>query len=248
MMRMTADGESNGREFRESGAHERGEPPGAASRSANRSECESEHPNMRAAARRAIRGGLSIGLAFVCAALAGCGGFSVRQLGKLDASEELAYQSLACDKTFAIREYRYPVYSEHLLSVLKRTRCADSFFKEGTIDDYDYVVEIERPIYGNSSVPVAFILSFGIIPVRGQERYGYVLRVTGRDGRSVVVDESGECEFVMGWVAVFYNLSEDWAMHSIERDETYFKRLAISLSHADSTGRAAESIPRRTAR
>jgi hypothetical protein len=178
---------------------------------------------------------IAVVIFFTSFSLCSCGGFSVHRPPELSDDETLYYENIACDYSLSIVDYEDTFYSDQLRSILLKSKCSNAFNGQTSIDKSHAKISIKQVARRNSSIPLLYILTFGIIPHFGVDEYGYVLKVTRSDGSEKVIDCTGKHKYILGWVALLYNVSPNWAMRDSLNDTRYRKRLMILIDEAMNT-------------
>jgi hypothetical protein len=148
---------------------------------------------------------------------------------RLTEDEDKYYDAISCDHPFLIKGHEYPVYSDELHAILKKTKCSGSFFRQLDDLDCDMTIAIIELASRDNPIPILYILTLGIVPHYGTDEYGYVLLITQKNGNESKIDCRRTQKYVMGWIALIYNLSKNWAMTNALHNERYYKRLLIDI-------------------
>ena len=136
--------------------------------------------------------------------------------------------------TVGVDRHRYPAYSDALVKALQRTKVFDR------VDHLDrlstppaLVARVEREIYGSTVIPVATLLSFGLVPTTTEESFGYAFSLSplGQDAQRVPIEYSYRGRSTLGWVAMFQGLVPGYTVFPFdpERSSRFRDRLALAI-------------------
>src|SRR5260221_5991025 len=75
--------------------------------------------------------------------------------------------------TVGVEPYKYPVYSEHLVSDLRSTGLFDTVELLDNIERPTLVARVEHPVYGKATIPFWTIVTLGIVPTTVKEEHGH---------------------------------------------------------------------------
>ena len=135
--------------------------------------------------------------------------------------------------TVGVEEYRYPVYTDSLIADLRKTGLFGSVDRRWDLPVRpDVVATVEEPIHGTASLrPLLTLVTLGIIPTTIVERHGQVFSLVSPDRptESVRISYTYESESVLGWVALFLNLSPNWSLNP-SANRRYLDGLALAIS------------------
>lgn len=131
-----------------------------------------------------------------------------------------------------VEEYKYPVYSEHLVRDLRSTGLFDAVDPLEKIAAPTFVARIERPIYGRATFPLWTILTLGIVPTTVEEEHGYVFSLfpTSNPNTSVPIDYRYRGPSTLGWISFFLNFSTDRTGDNPIETPRFREGLALILS------------------
>ena len=79
-----------------------------------------------------------------------------------------------------VASYRRPVYSERLVGALRATGLFDGVEVLGAAPKADVIARVNRTVYGTATIPLATLLTFGIVPTTVDEEWGEVFSLHGR--------------------------------------------------------------------
>jgi hypothetical protein len=177
----------------------------------------------------------------------GCVGWGCTSLPpKLSQAEEAKWKAAHLPYTVGVVRHEAPPYSEALVAALRNT----GLFVE--VDHLDrlsnapnLMARIEDIPSGNTAIPTWTLLTLGVIPFRGDERYGYVfsLSAPGDSESSLSLGYMYTSHFTLGWIALFEGLSPNVnSFPSDPRNSVRFRgRMALAiLEHADEMKRLAK--------
>jgi hypothetical protein len=110
-----------------------------------------------------------------------------------------------------VEEYKYPVYSEHLIRDLRATGLFDEVGPTEKVREPDLMARVERSVYGQAAIPLWTILTLGIVPTTVEEEHGYVFSIRRGDdaGGSVMVNYTYRGPTTLGWFSTLLNLFPD---------------------------------------
>lgn len=158
---------------------------------------------------------------------------------KLSKKEAERLSELPLQYSVGVEAYKYPVYSERLLSVLQHS----GVFKQvsplsemkGTPD---FVARVEETIHGAAVIPIFTFASAGLIPTVVDEDHGVKFSLTPgfRGGKKLMVDASYSGTTTLGWAAIFMNLLPNFTSSEPEESERFHQMLSyriLSALHPD---------------
>ncbi len=162
------------------------------------------------------------------------------------ASQEMAMARAAyIGGTVAVEPDEYPVYSQRLerqlaeSGLFERVGCID------TVARPTLIARVERHVSGAAVIPLWTALSLGVIPTIFTEEHGYLfsLRRATDAGSRVVVDATYSGRSMMGWFALFANISPDYAFERVETTDRYrwYFRWATAAKARELLGQEAAS-------
>lgn len=147
-------------------------------------------------------------LVFVALGLAeGCGSTTVPP--RLTKAQREQVAATHIHATVGVEKYKYPGFAERILSGLRATNLFD---RVELLDDLSVPPDLIASRAGVISPPVPLpfftLLSFGIIPTTGKDKFGleFNLRSGRMPAESVLVSFTYNGKYTMGWVAVLYNV------------------------------------------
>lgn len=210
---------------------------------------------------------LGIVLTIVCATatLSGCVGLGSTTLPKKLSQEQKAQvKNVHLPFVIGVERYQYPVYSDALVSALKKLNLfAEVNYRDRLLKKPSLVAEIEKTVYGNPTIPVATLLSFGIVPTKIPETQGYVFslhsprnetnslveglsfRRLKNENQKTVIDFRYQAKTTLGWIAAFKALSANEVLGSPESNSRFQDSFKLHiLEKADELNRLVESEKR----
>lgn len=113
--------------------------------------------------------------------------------------------------TVGVEEYKYPIYSEHLIHDLRATGLFDAVESIDRLSNPDLIARVERSVYGTATIPLWTILTLGIVPTTVEEEHGHVFSIRAGDSpeRSLVVNYTYRGPSTLGWYSAILNLFPD---------------------------------------
>ncbi len=135
-------------------------------------------------------------------ALMGC---STSRLPPLLAGADLkAIQNLKFNVSVGVERYKFPAYSEHLLSVLRDLNVFNVVEYSDKEIHFDLLVKVESELYGEPVIPLFTIISLGLIPTIVDESYGVIFSI--KSGNSQIERNFIFAEYrdtaILGWIAL----------------------------------------------
>jgi hypothetical protein len=111
--------------------------------------------------------------------------------------------------TLGVETYKYPIYSESLISDLRTIGLFNVVGPSDSLPQAALIAKIERPVYGNPTFPIVALATLGIIPSTVDEEHGYVfsIRTASNPRSTVLIDYTYHGPTTLGCVAHFMNLS-----------------------------------------
>ena len=79
--------------------------------------------------------------------------------------------------TLSIEAYKYPIYSERLISDLRTTGLFIAVGASEAIPQAALIARIERPVYGKATLPFWPLVTLGVIPSTVEEEHGDVFSI-----------------------------------------------------------------------
>ena len=130
-----------------------------------------------------------------------------------------------------VEEYQSPVYSERLVTALRRTGLFDTVDNLERVPDAQLVARVQRRVYGTAMIPWLTGLTLGIVPTTVEEEWGEVFSLAARDeaGSRVLVDFTYKGPTTLGWVALLYNLSPQRTIYSPRKTERFRDALSVAI-------------------
>lgn len=89
--------------------------------------------------------------------------------------------------TLGVETYTYPVYSERLISDLRTTGLFNAVEASEANPQATLIARIERPVYGNPTLPFLALVTLGIVSSAVEEEHGYVFSIRTADNPSATV-------------------------------------------------------------
>ena len=111
--------------------------------------------------------------------------------------------------TLGVETYKYPIYSESLISDLRTTGLFSAVGASEATPQATLIARIERPVYGNPTFPFWALVTLGIIPSTVEEEHGYVfsIRSAANPNTTILIDYTYRGPTTLGCVAHFMNLT-----------------------------------------
>jgi hypothetical protein len=133
--------------------------------------------------------------------------------------------------TVGVERYQYPVYSEHLIESLRRTKLFDEVAPLDQLPNPTLIARVERRIYGTATIPILTALSLGFIPTTVQEEWGESFSLHGKSPSigGVGVDFSYVGPSTLGWWAAVRSLSSDISTVNPRRTKRFYDALAVAI-------------------
>ncbi len=135
---------------------------------------------------------------------------SVKIPPKLTPAERDLVQATKIHAVVGVQPDQYPVYSNKLVSALRRTGLFDEVALVGDLQgEPDLIATVEKHVYGSPTIPLFALLTFGVIPSSAEETHGYVfsLRPARAEAPPVLLDVRYSGKTTLGWAALLMNLS-----------------------------------------
>ena len=110
--------------------------------------------------------------------------------------------------TVGVAEDQSPVYSRSLVKALQRTGLFERVDHASSFTEPpDLIASVRRHIHGAAVIPVATLLSLGIIPTTVGEEHGLSFSLQGAENsNSLPIEFSYRGPTTLGWVALPFNL------------------------------------------
>jgi hypothetical protein len=135
--------------------------------------------------------------------------------------------------TVGIEPYPYPAYPDKLRSDLRKTKLFKAVDLRSNMKERpDLVAYVEEPICGTASMrPCLTWVTLGLIPTAVTEQHGEVFSFGFPDDPSgkVRVEFTYESTTLLGWLALFMNLSPNWSFNP-PSTRRYLDGLARAIS------------------
>ena len=135
--------------------------------------------------------------------------------------------------TIGIEPYPYPAYPDKLRSDLRNTKLFKAVDLSSKMKERpDLVANVEESIHGTASMrPCLTLITLGIIPTAVTEQHGEVFSLGSPDNpsRKVRVEFTYESTTMLGWLALFMNLSPNWSFNP-QLTHRYIDGLALAIS------------------
>ena len=101
------------------------------------------------------------------------------------------------------------------------------------------MARVDRHIYGSTTIPLATLITFGVIPTFTEEEFGYSFSFNPphQEQDQVPVEYSYRSRTTLGWIATFQALSPEVSVFPFneEHSSRFRGRLAlVILDHAES--------------
>ena len=160
----------------------------------------------------------------------GCGSFSLPP--KPTEAQLAILRSTHFRATVGVEPYKYPVYSEHLVSDLRSTGLFDTVELLDNIERPTLVARVERPVYGKATIPFWTIVTLGIVPTTVEEEHGHAfsLRPASHSEAPVLIDYTYRGPSTLGWVAFFLNFSPNRSGDNPIETPRFREGLAVAVS------------------
>jgi hypothetical protein len=160
----------------------------------------------------------------------GCGSFSLPP--KPTDAQLAILRSTHFRATVGVEPYKYPVYSEHLVSDLRSTGLFDAVELLDKIEKPTLVARVERPVYGKAAIPFWTIVTLGIVPTTVEEEHGHAFsfRPASRSEAPVLIDYTYRGPSTLGWVAFFLNFAPNRSGDNPIETPRFREGLAIAVS------------------
>ncbi len=133
--------------------------------------------------------------------------------------------------TLGVETYKYPIYSEGLVSDLRTTGLFNAVGASDAMPQAALIAKIERPVYGSPALPFWALVTLGIIPSTVEEEHGYVfsIRTASNPRSTVLIDYTYRGPTTLGCVAHFMNLSPGRTGHNPIETAEFREALAVAV-------------------
>ena len=160
----------------------------------------------------------------------GCGSFSLPP--KPTDAQLAVLRTTHFRAKVGVEPYKYPVYSERLISDLRSTGLFDAVELLDQIDKPSLVARVERPVYGKATIPFWTIVTLGIVPTTVEEEHGHAfsLRPVSHSEAPVLIDYTYRGPSTLGWVAFFLNFSPNRSGDNPIETPHFREGLAVAVS------------------
>ena len=161
--------------------------------------------------------------------LAGCVIGSSALPPALTASQARRLGELPLPYSVGVARYQYPVYSEALAKALISARV---FRRVAPIGSFthppDLIATVEEAIHGTATIPVAFLLTAGLVPSGTEENHGYVfsLAPSSQRNRKTRVDARYSGTTTLGSTALAFAALPSYSLGDPERTRRFREMLA----------------------
>lgn len=172
---------------------------------------------------------LQLALCSLSVVLAGCLVGSSALPPALTASQARRLRELPLPYSVGVARYEHPVYSEALTKALidahvfKRVALIESFTHPP-----DLIATVEESIYGSAAIPVAFLLTAGVLPSSTEEDHGYVfsLAPSSQRHRKTRVDAHYRGTTTLGSAGLAIAALPSYSLYGPERTKRFREMLA----------------------
>jgi hypothetical protein len=130
-----------------------------------------------------------------------------------------------------VERYRYPVYSERLVSSLSRTHLFDAVDSLERLGTPELTARVERTVYGTATIPMWTVLTLGIVPTTVSEEWGEVfsLRRYGTETPAVGVDFTYAGPSTLGFAAAIRSLSPNVTTADPPKTSRFRDALSVAI-------------------
>ena len=172
---------------------------------------------------------LQLALCSLSAVLAGCAVGSSALPPALTKSQARRLRELPLPYSVGVARYQYPVYSEALTKALisshvfRRVAPVESFTRPP-----DLIATVEERIHGTATIPVAFLLTAGVLPSSVEEDHGYVfsLAPSSQRNRKIRVDAHYSGTTTLGSAGLAFAALPNYSLYGPERTKRFREMLA----------------------
>ncbi len=152
---------------------------------------------------------------------------------RLTRTQHALIDSVRFPATVAVEPYKWPVYSERLITALRATQL---FARVDSLSRFSepptFVARVARPIYGSAVLPLLTGISLGLIPTITQEEHGHAfwLISSAQPRDSLLIDFSYRGPSVLGWVCVLLNVSPNLTSGNVYTHARFYQALAYTIA------------------
>ena len=118
--------------------------------------------------------------------------------------EDLAkIQNLHFDVAVGVERYKFPAYSDNLLSVLSDLKVFDDVFYSDSGKSFQLIARVESEVHGEAVIPLLTAITLGVIPTIVNENHGVVFSLSDRKAnvKTFIYGEYRD-KVILGWVAL----------------------------------------------
>ena len=147
----------------------------------------------------------------------------------LTAAQAQRLHELPLPYSVGVARYQIPVYSEHLTKALS---ASGAFRHVAPLETYSHppalVATVKRAIYGTATIPVAYLLTAGVVPSATAENHGYVfaLAPASQRSRKTIVDAHYRGTTTLGWVSLGISALPSYSLSDPEDTQRFRDMLA----------------------
>lgn len=181
-------------------------------------------------------------IVLIILALISRGGHSSALPAPLSETERNCINSTHFPITVGVANYRHPVYSNRLVGALRATGLFDGVELLDVAPNADVVARVNRAVYGTPKIPVAYLLTFGIVHSTVVEEWGEVFSLHSRKQRHAApirFEFVYEGPTTLGLAGRFFALSSSQTTANPRETQRFHDALAASICvRADEIRRA----------
>jgi hypothetical protein len=168
---------------------------------------------------------------FVLAAVSR-GGYSAALPPPLSETDRECIASTHFPITVGVAKYKRPIYSDRLVGALRATTLFDRVEPLETVPRAEIIAHVNRSIYGTATIPIAYLLTFGIVPSIVVEEWGEVFSFTGRRKRRkelVRIEFAYEGPTTLGLAGQFIALTPSFTSRSPRETQRFHDAFAAAI-------------------
>ena len=172
---------------------------------------------------------LQLALCSLPVVFAGCVVGSTALPPALTASQARRLRELPLPYSVGVARYQYPVYSESLTKALIASRV---FRRVAPVESFtrppDLIATVEEAIHGTATIPIAFLLTAGVLPSSVEEDHGYVfsLAPNSQRNRKTRVDAHYSGTTTLGSAGIAIAALPSYSLYDPERTKRFREMLA----------------------
>jgi len=189
---------------------------------------------------------VAIMLMILALGIAGCGSSAL--LPELTEEQLKAIATTRFKATVGVVAYKFPVYSDTLITQLGQTQL---FERVDALEAFDtpptFVAQVDRRVYGHAGIPLWTIISLGAVPTTVGEEHGHVFSLLPFATRSpkISIDFRYRGPSTLGWAALYKGLFlRDQTLGDSRKHKRFIQNLAWHVvRHSQELSRLAAGSP-----